>query len=143
WPTPSSSHSSAKMSSTASATPHRRGHGQRRTGQELPRSGACQPRSKGMTWIKTVSPEQAGPELRQMFEAVRALYPREYADPVAAVVRPDGSHDSVVAAHSLIPEAMQHMMSGLAVLLRPHLPLTRRQQEMIAAVVSVANHCFY
>jgi hypothetical protein len=48
-----------------------------------------------------------------------------------------------VAAHSLIPEAMQHMMSGLAVLLGPKLPLTRRQQEMIAAVVSVRNQCFY
>jgi hypothetical protein len=34
-------------------------------------------------------------------------------------------------------------MSGLAVLLRPDLPLTRRQQEMIAAVVSVRNSCFY
>ena len=51
--------------------------------------------------------------------------------------------DSIVAAHSLIPEAMRHMMSGLAVLLRPDLPLTRRQQEMIAAVVSVENRCFY
>jgi len=35
------------------------------------------------------------------------------------------------------------MMSGLAVLYAPELPLTRRQQEMIAAVVSVENSCFY
>jgi hypothetical protein len=35
------------------------------------------------------------------------------------------------------------MMSGLAVLLQPNLRLTRRQQEMIAAVVSVENACFY
>jgi hypothetical protein len=58
------------------------------------------------------------------------------------VTRPGGG-DSIVAAHSLIPEAMQYMMSGLAALLRPELPLSRRQQEMIASVVSVYNRCFY
>lgn len=96
-----------------------------------------------MTWIKTIPYEQAGPDLRRLYDAVGALYPGEYADPVASLVRPDGGSDSVVAAHSLIPEAMHHLMSGLAVLLRPDLPLTRRQQEMIAAVVSVYNRCFY
>lgn len=96
-----------------------------------------------MTWIKTVPFEQAGLELRRVYEAVRALYPAEYRDPVAAVTRADGTSDSITAAHSLIPEAMRHMMSGLGVLLQPELPLTRRQQEMIAAVVSVRNQCFY
>jgi hypothetical protein len=97
-----------------------------------------------MTWIKTVPSEQAGPEMRRVYEAVRALYPREYGgEPVPSLVRPDGTSDSIVAAHSLIPEAMRHMMSGLAVLLQPDLPLTRRQHEMIAAVVSVYNRCFY
>jgi hypothetical protein len=96
-----------------------------------------------MTWIKTVPYEQADPEMRRLYESIRALYPREYADPVASLVRPDGGSDSIVGAHSLIPEAMRHLMSGLAVLLQPHLPLTRRQQEMIAAVVSVHNRCVY
>ncbi len=96
-----------------------------------------------MPWIKTISMEAAGPELRAAYEAIYALYPREYADPVASLQRPDGTTDSIVAAHSLIPEAMRHMMSGLAVMYQPHLPLTRRQQEMIAAVVSVQNACFY
>ena len=97
-----------------------------------------------MTWIKTVPPAQAGPELRQIYESVRALYPPEYrGELVPSLVRPDGTTDSISAAHSLIPEAMRHMMSGLGVLLQPHLPLTRRQQEMIAAVVSVHNSCFY
>jgi hypothetical protein len=96
-----------------------------------------------MTWIKTVPPEQADADLRRVYDAVRALYPAEYRDSVRPLVRPDGGVDSVVAAHSLIPEAMRHLMSGLAVLLRPDLPLTRRQQEMIAAVVSVHNRCFY
>src|SRR5947209_7149950 len=96
-----------------------------------------------MTWIRTIEAEDAGPELRRIYEAVRALYPPEYGLAVEAVARPDGTSDSVVAAHSLIPEAMRHMMSGLAVMLQPHLPLTRRQQEMIATVVSARNRCVY
>lgn len=96
-----------------------------------------------MTWIKTVSPPEADPELLRIYEEVRSLYPAEYRDPVVSLVRPDGSSESITAAHSLLPEAMRHMMSGLAVLLQPNLPLTRRQQEMIAAVVSVHNRCFY
>ena len=97
-----------------------------------------------MTWIKQVSYDQADDHLKRIYESVRALYPVEYAGPpVESLVRPDGGADSIVAAQSLIPEAMRHMMSGLAVLLQPDLPLTRRQQEMIAAVVSVQNACFY
>jgi hypothetical protein len=96
-----------------------------------------------MPWIKTTPAEDADPELKKVYEAIYSLYPREYADPVPALMRPDGTSDGVTAAHSLIPEAMRHMMSGLAVMMQPHLPLTRRQQEMIASVVSVQNQCFY
>jgi hypothetical protein len=97
-----------------------------------------------MTWIRTVPVEQADAELSCLYQQVYALYPAEYAGPpVSSLIRPDGGSDSVVAAHSLIPEAMLHMMSGLGALLQPHLPLTRRQQEMIAAVVSKENSCFY
>jgi hypothetical protein len=96
-----------------------------------------------MTWIKTIPYEEATDELKRTYEAIRSLYPREYADPVQAVTRPDGGSDSIVTAHSIIPEAMRHMMSGLGVLLQPNLPLSRRQQEMIASVVSIQNQCFY
>jgi hypothetical protein len=96
-----------------------------------------------MTWIKTVLPEQADEALRRCYEAVYALYPAEYRDEVPAVTRPDGGGDSIVAAHSLIPEAMRHAMSTFGVLLAPDLPLTRRQHEMIATVVSAQNRCFY
>lgn len=91
-----------------------------------------------MTWIKIVPPDAADDNLRRIYEAIFSLYPAEYRDPV-----PEAGKDSIVAAHSLIPEAMRHMMSGLAVLLQPNLPLTRSQQEMIAAVVSVRNQCVY
>jgi hypothetical protein len=97
-----------------------------------------------MTWIRHIPYEQANDELKRVYESIRSLYPVEYAGPpVQSLVRPDGGADSIVAVHSLIPAAMQHMMSGLAVLLQPNLGLTRRQQEMIAAVVSVENSCFY
>lgn len=96
-----------------------------------------------MTWITTVPPDRAGPELRAIYEQVYALYPEGYAAPVAEVMNPDGTSDGVVAAHSLIPEAMRHMMSGLAVMMRPELPLTRSQHEMIATVVSAKNGCHY
>ena len=96
-----------------------------------------------MPWIQTTPYDEADPELRKTYEAIRALYPVEYAEPVAALVRPDGGTDSVTAAHSLIPDVMRHMMSGLGALLQPNLPLMRRQQEMIASVVSAQNQCFY
>jgi hypothetical protein len=96
-----------------------------------------------VAWIETVPYESAGPELRAVYDAYRKLYPAEYAEPVPALVRPDGTSESIGAAHSLIPDAMYHMMAGLAAMMRPDLPLTRRQQEMIAAVVSARNGCFY
>ena len=95
-----------------------------------------------MTWLSTVPYEEADPALRQVYEQLRALYPADYAAEVPSLTR-DGQSDSIVAAHSLIPEAMWHMMAGYAVLLRPDLPLSRRQQEMIATVVSAQNGCFY
>jgi len=97
-----------------------------------------------MTWINHIPYDQADDELKRVYDSVRSLYPVEYAGPpIPSLIRPDGGSDSIVASHSLIPEALRHMMSGLAVLLRPNLGLTRRQQEMIASVVSVQNSCFY
>jgi hypothetical protein len=96
-----------------------------------------------MTWIKIVPPEQADGALRACYEAVYRLYPAEYQSEVAAVKRRDGGADSIVAAHSLIPEALRHSMSTLGVLLQADLPLTRPQHEMLATVVSTQNRCFY
>jgi hypothetical protein len=96
-----------------------------------------------MTWIKVVPPGEADENLRRCYESVYALYPPEYAVDVPSVQRPDGTSDSITAAHSLIPEAMRHAMSTFGVLLHPDLPLSRRQHEMIATVVSALNRCFY
>jgi len=48
-----------------------------------------------------------------------------------------------VAAHSLIPDALHHAFATFGALMSPDLPLTRRQHEMIATVVSVTNRCYY
>jgi hypothetical protein len=105
------------------------------------------PHSKGrgtsVTWIKIVPPAEAEPPLRRCYEQIFALYPPEYASDAPSLLNADGSTDSISAAHSLIPDAMRHVMSAFGVLLSPDLPLSRRQHEMIATLVSALNSCFY
>jgi hypothetical protein len=96
-----------------------------------------------MTWIKNIPAAAADADLAAAYEQIYALYPPEYAVDVPALVKPDGTSDSITAAHSLIPDAMRHAMSTHGVLLSPDLPLTRQQHEMIATVVSALNCCFY
>lgn len=96
-----------------------------------------------MTWIKTVPPSQADNQLREIYSRIYALYPSEYGDEVPAIVRADGTADSIIASHSLLPEVMEPMFVALGKLLSPGLPLTRRQHEMITTLVSSLNHCFY
>lgn len=97
-----------------------------------------------MTWIRTTPQDQAEGELRQRYERINVHYPVEYREEVPAVVDPaTGRSDSITAAHSLLPAAMEHAMSTFGVLLSEELPLTRRQHEMIATVVSALNSCFY
>lgn len=96
-----------------------------------------------MTWIQITPFENATGELQDAYRAVYAMYPPEYGVEVPAVRRADGSADSIVAAHSLIPQALRHSMSAFGAMIAPDLPLTRRQHEMIATVVSALNGCFY
>ena len=95
-----------------------------------------------MTWIKTIPASEASGELAECYQAVYALYPPEYAAEAPALQRAGGA-DSIVASHSLIPQALRHAMSAFGVLLGPELPLSRRRHEMIATVVSSLNRCFY
>ena len=96
-----------------------------------------------MTWIPIIPPQEAKGELQRAYQDVYALYPPEYGIEVDAVRRGDGPSDSIVAAHSLIPRALLHSMSAFGAMMAPELPLTRRQHEMIATVVSALNGCFY
>ena len=93
-----------------------------------------------MTWIKTIPLAEAGDALRHAIESQRALYPKEYGQPV----HPTGDGTSeIVASHSLIPDALFHAFATFGTLMSPDLPLSRRQQEMITTVVSVTNRCVY
>ncbi len=93
-----------------------------------------------MAWIRTVPLSEAGENLRQAIEGQKGLYPIEYATPV----HPTGDGTSgIVASHSLIPEALFHAFATFGALMSPDLPLSRRQHEMIATMVSVTNHCHY
>jgi len=93
-----------------------------------------------MTWIRTVPLRSADQELLKAMEAQKKLYPAEYATPVHPV---EGGGSQIVASHSLIPEALYHAFSTFGVLMSPDLPLSRRQHEMIATMVSVTNRCVY
>lgn len=94
-----------------------------------------------MTWIKTIPFGEADEKLRHALQAQRALYPIEYAAPVHPTA--DGQTSSIVATHSLIPDALYHAFATFGALMSPELPLDRRQHEMITTVVSVTNRCHY
>ena len=96
-----------------------------------------------MTWIKTITFDDADERLRTLMTDMRRLYPIEYAGGVDAAGDGDDDNEGIVASHTLIPEAMYHIFSGFGVLLAPELPLERRQHEMIATVVSAVNSCHY
>lgn len=90
-----------------------------------------------MTWIRTIPMEEADEKLRELMERQRALYPVEYARPTS----PGG--DSIVASHTLMPDALFHIFAAFGEMMSPKLPLSRAQHEMIATMVSVENRCFY
>jgi len=94
-----------------------------------------------MTWIRTIPFSEADATLREAREREHALYPPEYDEPVRLV--DDEEVAGIVASHSLIPEALHHAFATFGALMSPELPLTRRQHEMIATVVSVTNRCSY
>ena len=93
-----------------------------------------------MAWIKTI-PFSENDAVRTAAQKQSALYPPEYATPIHP--NADGEGSSIVASHSLIPDALYHAFATFGVLMSPDLPLSRRQHEMIATMVSVTNRCHY
>ena len=93
-----------------------------------------------MTWIRTVPLSEIEEASRRLIEEQRKLYPVEYATPV---FRTKDGPSAIVASHTLIPKALFHAFATFGELMSPDLPLSRRQHEMIATVVSVTNRCFY
>lgn len=91
-----------------------------------------------MAWIKTIPFTEAQGKLREALDAQQALYPKEYARDAD-----DDGRNSVVATHTLIPDALFHAFATFGVLMSPDLPLSRRQHEMITTRVSAVNRCHY
>lgn len=98
-----------------------------------------------MTWIKVLRPGSGDRALDDAYLAASEGYPVEYSPPAKREMNlpPLVAQDSIIASHSLIPDALRHMFAGYGALLRPELPLSRRQHELIAATVSALNDCFY
>lgn len=94
-----------------------------------------------MTWIRQRSDAEALGALRRATEG----YPVEYAPEKRSERRvPDAvKRDSILTTHSLAPRVMEPLFVALRQMYDPALPLTRRQHETIATVVSVLNDCFY
>jgi hypothetical protein len=92
-----------------------------------------------MTWIRTTPPSGSDEAVARSRAMQRALYPMMYGEPGPAELE----GESIVASHSLIPDAQYHAFSTFGVLMSPDLPLERRHHEMIATMVSVTNRCRY
>jgi hypothetical protein len=93
-----------------------------------------------MAWIKTIKPQDAEGDLLELLGKVRSTYPDEYGTVHPSTIPVD---ESIIESHTLIPEAMYHAFMTMSALMSPELPLERRQQEMIATIVSETNDCFY
>ena len=96
-----------------------------------------------MPWIKTPKLSAAPPELHAALRDVRAGLPPEYSAPASERVPESVRTQSIVMAHGLVPEALKGFFGAYNAFFSPELPLCRREQELIATVVSLANDCFY
>ena len=77
-------------------------------------------------WIKPIPPEQATGKLQKQY--------RRYGDkPV----------DNIVRAHSLVPYAMEALLTFYKGVIHGENDLPYVEREMIAVTVSILNRCHY
>ncbi len=81
-----------------------------------------------MAWIRMIPESEAQGRLRKSYERV---------------TEPWGGVDHILKIHSLNPPSLDGHFELYKTLMRGRSPLTRVQREMIAVVVSAANHCHY
>lgn len=81
-----------------------------------------------MPWIRTVPPDEARGRLARSYRAA---------------VERAGRVFGIVRAMSLAPPVLDASMSLYQRVMYAPAGLTRRQREMLATVVSAANHCHY
>lgn len=81
-----------------------------------------------MAWIKTVPPSDASGPLKKIYDEA---------------IRRAGRVYKILEVQSLNPAALQAGLGQYTVLMFGKSELTRTQREMLATVVSAANHCHY
>jgi uncharacterized peroxidase-related enzyme len=81
-----------------------------------------------MAFISYIPETEASDELRRLYDRYR---------------EPSGGVDNIIRIHSHNPESMEKHYEFYRHLMRGPSPLSRPQREMIAVVVSSANHCHY
>ena len=82
-----------------------------------------------MTWITTISYDDAEGRLKKLYERVKG---------------PDNNVDNIMMAHSLRPHSMEgHMSLYKYVLHHPHNKLPKSYLETIGVYVSILNKCRY
>ena len=81
-----------------------------------------------MAWIKIVEPEEASGALKQEYDAAVGRAGRVF---------------NILKVQSLNPSALQASMQMYRATMFGPSGLSRSEREMLATVVSWANHCFY
>jgi uncharacterized peroxidase-related enzyme len=81
-----------------------------------------------MAWIKVIEPQEATGELKQEYDAA---------------VKRAGKVFNILKVQSLNPAALQASMQMYRTTMFGPSGLSRAEREMLATVVSWANHCFY
>lgn len=81
-----------------------------------------------MAFISYIPESEASEELSKLYQRYRASW---------------GGVDNIIRIHSHNPKSMQGHYEFYCHLMRSPSPLSRVQREMIAVVVSTANHCHY
>jgi uncharacterized peroxidase-related enzyme len=81
-----------------------------------------------MAWIKTIEPGDASGDLKAQYDAA---------------VERAGRVFNVVKIQSLNPQTLRASMELYLATMKAPSGLSRAEREMLATVVSWANHCFY
>ncbi|MCI0652513.1 MAG: carboxymuconolactone decarboxylase family protein [Planctomycetes bacterium] len=81
-----------------------------------------------MSWIRQVPLDQAAGELKQIYDAGRARA---------------GSVAQIIQVMSLRPRSLGNMMKFYLDQMHGASPLSRAERELLAAVTSQVNGCFY
>ena len=81
-----------------------------------------------MAWIRLTQPEQAEGPLRRIYDAAQ---------------RRTGRVWNILRIMSPNPPVLQASMSFYAAVMHGPSPLSRRQREMLAVIVSRKNDCIY